>query len=107
VPGLVFMLFRPDPFSAIPWASGIVFMLALPSSFSVILRASGLVFMFGVTGLIFDGIEGVRSRFHVFRSLTCFRRCEGRRVPFSCFLLPDMFSAVSRASDPIFMFCTP
>jgi hypothetical protein len=30
-----------------------------------------------------------------------------RRVPFSYFALPDSFSAVPRASGPVFMFCTP
>jgi hypothetical protein len=47
------------------------------------------------------------SRFHVLRSGTSFCRYRGRRVPFSCFALPDTFSAVRRASGPIFMFCTP
>jgi hypothetical protein len=68
----------------------------------------------------------VRSRFHVFRSRTCFwgyrglrvpfslfaprtrfRRYRGRRVQFTCFALPDSFSSVPRASGPIFMFCAP
>jgi hypothetical protein len=57
--------------------------------------------------LFFDGTEGFRSRFHVLRSRTLFRRCEGRRAPFSCFALLDSFSTVSRASDPVFMFCVP
>jgi hypothetical protein len=30
-----------------------------------------------------------------------------RRVPFSCFARPDSFSAVPRASSPVFMFCAP
>jgi hypothetical protein len=34
-------------------------------------------------------------------------RYRGRRVPFSCFARPDSFSAVTRASGPVFMFCTP
>jgi hypothetical protein len=55
-------------------------------------------------GLVFGGIEGVGSRFHVFRFRTHFRRYRGRRVPFSCFALPDSFSAVWRASGPIIMF---
>jgi hypothetical protein len=45
-----------------------------PDSFSVVPRASGPVFMFCAPGLIFDGIEGVRSRFQVLRSQTYFRR---------------------------------
>jgi hypothetical protein len=73
--------------------------------FSAVTRASGPVFMFCATGLIFCGTEGVESRLHVFRSRTHFRRYRGRRFPFSCFALSDSFSAVPRASGPIFMFC--
>jgi hypothetical protein len=43
-----------------------------PTSFSAVGRASGLVFIFYVIGLVYGGTEGVRSRFHVFRSRTCF-----------------------------------
>jgi hypothetical protein len=39
--------------------------------------------------------------------MTCFRRCRVCRVTFSYFALPDMFSAVPRASSPVFMFCPP
>jgi hypothetical protein len=31
----------------------------------------------------------------------------GRPIPFSCCPLRDMFLAGRRASDPVFMFCTP
>jgi hypothetical protein len=75
-------------------------------SFSAIPRESGPVFMFCVPGIIFSGTEGVRSRFHVFRSLTCFWGCGGRRVRFSCFVRLDSFSAVPRVLGPVFMFCT-
>jgi hypothetical protein len=51
-------------------------------------------------GLIFDGTEGVRARFHVLRY-------RGRRVPISCFALPDSFCVVSRPSGLVFMFCAP
>jgi hypothetical protein len=78
---------------------------ALPHSFSAVPRASGPVFMFCASGLIFGGTEGVGSRFHVLRSHTRFRRYRGRRVPFSCFARPDSFSAILRASAPVFMFC--
>jgi hypothetical protein len=97
---------------------------ARPDSFSTISRASGPVFMFCAPRLVFDGTEGVGSRFHVLRLRTRFRRYRGRRVPFSCFArtdsfsavpgrrvpfssfaLPYSFSAVSRA--PFFMFCAP
>jgi hypothetical protein len=57
--------------------------------------------------LVFDGTEGVGYRFHVLHSQTRFRRYRGRGVPFSCFALPDSFSAVPRASGLVFMFCAP
>jgi hypothetical protein len=78
---------------------------ALPDTFSAVPSASGPVFMFCAPGPIFGDTEGVGSRFHVLRSLTRFRQYQGRRVPFSCFALPDSFSAVTRASSPIFIFC--
>jgi hypothetical protein len=65
--------------------------------------ASLPVFMFFRPGLVFDGTEGVRSRFHVLHSRIRFRRNLGRRVPFTCFARPDSFSGVSRASLPVFM----
>jgi hypothetical protein len=63
--------------------------------------------MFCAPGLIFDGIEGVGSRFHVLRSRTRFGRYRGRRVPVSCFALTNSFWAVPRASSQVFMFCAP
>jgi hypothetical protein len=80
---------------------------ACPDSFSAVPMASGPVFMFCAPGLIFDGTEGVRSFIHVLLARTHFRRCRGRRVPFSCFALPDSFSAVPRAWGPVFMFFSP
>jgi hypothetical protein len=80
---------------------------ALADSFSATLRASGPVFMCCAPGLIFDGTDGVGSRFDVLRSRTCFQRYRGRRVMFSCFALQDSFSTVPRASSPVFMFCAP
>jgi hypothetical protein len=96
---------------------------ALPYSFSTVSRPSGPIFMFCASVLVFGGTEGVRSRFmfcapglifdrtesvgscfHVLRSRNRFRRFRGRRVPFSCFALPDSFSTVTRASTPDFMF---
>jgi hypothetical protein len=79
----------------------------LPDSFSASLRASAPVFMFYAPELIFDGNEGVRSRFIILRSRTCFRRCRSRWVTFSCFSRPNSFSAVPTATGPIFMFCAP
>jgi hypothetical protein len=80
---------------------------ALQDSFSAVPMASGPVFTLGTPGLVSGGTEGVGSRFHVLRSRNNFRRYRGRPFPFSCFLLPDMFSAVPRASSPFFMFCAP
>jgi hypothetical protein len=84
------------------------------------------VFMFCAPRLVFGGIESdgsrlhvLRSRtrfgcsestgsyFHILRSRTHFRRYRGRWVPFSCFALPNLFSAVLRASGHFFMFCVP
>jgi hypothetical protein len=97
----------PDTFSAIPRASGLVFMFCASGLVSTIPRASGPVFMFCAPGHIFGVTQRVGSRFPVLQSLTHFQRYRGRRVPFSCFALPDSFSAVPRASGPIFMFCAP
>jgi hypothetical protein len=80
---------------------------ALPNSFSEVPRASGSSFTFCSPGLIFSGNEGVGFLFHVLRSWTHFRRYRGRRAPFSCFVLPDSFSAVPRASVPVFLFYAP
>jgi hypothetical protein len=69
-----FHVLRSDSFSAVPRASGSLFIFVLPDSFSAVLSALGLVFMFCAPGLHFGGTEGVRSRFHVFRSRTRLRR---------------------------------
>jgi hypothetical protein len=47
------------------------------------------------------------SRFHVLRARTHFRRYRGRPLLFSCFALPNMFSALPWASAPVFKFCAP
>jgi hypothetical protein len=78
-----------------------------PDSFSAIPRASGHVFIFCAPGLVFDGTEGVSSDFHVLSFRTRFRRYRGRRVPFSCFALPDPFWVVPRAPSRLFMFRVP
>jgi hypothetical protein len=88
---------RPIPFSCFPFSD----------TFLAIYRASGLVFMFCTPGLIFDGTEGVGSRFHVLRSRKRFRRNGESRVSISCFASPDSFLAVRRTSGPVFMFCAP
>jgi hypothetical protein len=80
---------------------------AIPVMFSAVPRASGPFFMYCAPGLVLSGTEGVRSRFHILRSLTHFRRYRGRRVHFSCFVLPDSFSPVPTASRSFFMFYAP
>jgi hypothetical protein len=87
------------------WASFSCF--ALPDSFSTEPRVSRSVFKFSATGHVFGGTEQVGSIFHVWRAQTRFHWYRGRRVPFSCFTLPDSFSAVSRASLSVFMFFAP
>jgi hypothetical protein len=96
-----------DSFSAVPRALGTVLLFCVPYSISTVPTASAPVFMLCTHGHVFDSAEGVRSRFHVLRPRTCFRWYLGRRVPFSCFALSDSFSAVLRASGPVFMFCSP
>jgi hypothetical protein len=78
---------------------------SLPDPFLAVPTASGLAFMFCTPGPIIGGLEGVGSRFHDLRSRTRFRRYRGRRVSLSCFAFLDSFSAVPRASCLVFMFC--
>jgi hypothetical protein len=94
------MCFRRSRVRRVPFSC-----FALPNTFSTVQRALGPVFMFCASGLVFCENEGVRSRFHVLRSRSHFRRYRGRRVPFSSFAHPDSFSAVPRTSGPVFMFC--
>jgi hypothetical protein len=92
---------------------------ALSDSFLAVPREPGLVLMIYTSGVIFDGTEGNRSSFQVFRSRHVFNSIEGagssflvlrtrtrfrqnQPVKFSCFSLPDSFSAVSRVSGSIF-----
>jgi hypothetical protein len=77
---------------------------ALPKSFSTVPWASGFVFIFCAPGHVFFSAEGVGSRFLVLHCRTLFRRYRGRRVPFSCFARPHLFSAVPRSSGPVFIF---
>jgi hypothetical protein len=67
---------------------------ARPNAFLAVPTASCPVFVFCAPGHVFGGAEGVGSSFHVLRSRTRFRRCERRRVPFSCFAFPGTFSAI-------------
>jgi hypothetical protein len=76
---------------------------ALSDSFWALLL--GPVFMFYAPDLVLGGTEGALSRFHVLRSSSGLGLYRGRRVPFSCFLLPNSFWALSREPGPIFIFC--
>jgi hypothetical protein len=80
---------------------------SLPDPFSAVPTVMDPVFMFCAPRLIFDGTDGVGSRFLVLRSWTYFGRYRWRRVPFLCFALPDTFSTVPMASGFVFMFCDP
>jgi hypothetical protein len=73
-----------------------------PNSFSTALGASGTIFMFSAPRVIFGGTEGVGPRFHVLRARTYYRRNRGRRVLFSCFPLPESFSAVTEGFRSLF-----
>jgi hypothetical protein len=126
----------PESFSAVTSASGPVFMFTAPghvfgsndgvgSCFHVFRSQTYFRRYRGRRVLIFGGVGGVGSRFNVLRARYHFRRYRVRRVPFSCcarthfrryrwrqvlftcFALCDSFSAVPRASGPVFMFCAP
>jgi hypothetical protein len=85
--------------------------LVRPDSFSAVPTTSNSIVNFSSPGHVFDGTEGVGSRFHVLRARThfggtrcvgcsflvlCaqtrFRRYRGRRASFSCLALPESFS---------------
>jgi hypothetical protein len=117
-PGLVFRRYRgrrvpfsrfarPNSCSSVPGPRVKFSCFARQDSFSSVPRASLAVLMFSAPGHFFKGTEGVGSRFHVLRSRTRFQRYRGRRVPLSCFALPDSFSVVPRASGPVFTLCDP
>jgi hypothetical protein len=64
---------------------------ALPDSFSAVPRASGSIFVFCAPELVFGGSEVNVYCFLSLRTRTRLRWSRGRRVPFSCFALPDSF----------------
>jgi hypothetical protein len=97
----------PNSFSVVPRASSPVFMVGAPGLVSTVPWASGPIFMFCAPGLIFGVTEGVGPRFLVLHGRTLFQRYRGLQNPFSCFARSDSFSAVPRASGPVFMFCSP
>jgi hypothetical protein len=80
---------------------------ALPDSFSGVQSGQCPIFMFCASRPIFGIIEGIRSCFHVLHCPTGFQRYRARWVQFTCFVLPDLISAVPSVSGPIFMFCAP
>jgi hypothetical protein len=96
-----------DSFSVVPRSLGPFSCFTLLDSFSAVPRASGPVFMFCAPELSIGSTVGIVVRFPVLRAQTCFRRYRRRQIPFSSFLLPDMFSGVPRAKGPFFMFCVP
>jgi hypothetical protein len=80
---------------------------ALSDMFSAMPCASGPVLMFCAPGLVYGGVEGDGSCFLCLRAGASFWRHRRRRVPFSCFALPDSFSEVPWASGPVFNFGAP
>jgi hypothetical protein len=50
--------------------------------------------------LVLGGTEVTRSSFHLLLSRIRFRRYRGGLVQFSCFVLPNSFSAVPRVLGP-------
>jgi hypothetical protein len=95
---------RPDLFSAVPRVSGPVYMFCAPVLVFGANEGVGSRFHVLRARTLYYGTEGVWSRFHDLRAWTHFLHYRGRRVPFSCFARPDSFSAVPRASVPIFIF---
>jgi hypothetical protein len=114
------------PFGRNGWCRIPFSFFACPESFPAVPRVPGPVFMFCAPELVFDGTEGVGSRFHVLCSRTRFRHYRWHRLPFLCFALTDIFCGAEcvgsrfhvlrartrfrrllRASAPVFMFCAP
>jgi hypothetical protein len=98
---------RPESFSTVPMASGTVFMFCAPELVFGGTEGVGSRFLVLHARLVFGGAEFVGCRFHVLCSRTYFWWYRGRPVPFSCFSLSDIFSAVPGASGLVFMFCAP
>jgi hypothetical protein len=96
-----------DSFSGVSRASGPVFKFYAPGLIFNGNEGSGPDFTFCAPGHVFGGIGGVGSCSHVLRSRAHFQRYRERRVPFSRFVLPESFSAVPRASGPVFTFRAP
>jgi hypothetical protein len=120
----IFNFCAPGIVGAVPRALVPFVCCALPDSFSIVPMASSSVFTFCAIRLVWCGTDGAGCLLHVLLSRTHFRLYRGRRVPFSCFALPDSsgryrvrrisfswfslstsFSTVRRASGSVFMFC--
>jgi hypothetical protein len=95
---------RPDSFSTVLRASVPFSCFAPPDTFSAVPRVSGPVFVFYAPKLIFGGFEVDVSHFLILRARTRLRRFREHRDPFLCFMLPESFSAVPRASGTVFIF---
>jgi hypothetical protein len=98
---------RPDSFSADRGRRDPFSCFVRPDSFSAVPRETSPFFIFCAPKHIFVSTEGVGSRFSVLRARTRFQRYRGRRVQFSCFARVEPFSAVTRVTGPVFMFCDP
>jgi hypothetical protein len=116
----------PGTFSAVRMVSGLDFMFCAPRLIFGGTECVQTRFMFCAPEHILSRVECVgsclyvlcaRTRFrlleddrfcfHVLCAKTHFWRHRWRRAPFSCFTIPDSFSAVPMASAPVFMFCAP
>jgi hypothetical protein len=105
--GLISYFTLLNSFLAVPLAPIPLLCFALKDPFWAVRRVLGPIFIFRATGLIFGSTEGVSCSFHFERYQTHFQRYRGCRVLFSCFALPESFSALLRAPCPVFMFCAP
>jgi hypothetical protein len=107
---------RSDSFSGVPRALGPVIMFCNPglvfggtegvrSRFHVLCSLTHFrpIFMFCASGLVFDGTEGVRSFFMFCTPLLVFADTEGVGSRLHVLRSQNSFSAVPRASCPIFL----
>jgi hypothetical protein len=83
--GVWYSFLLPDPFSAVLRALGPVFKFCALEPIRAEPRAPSLILMFHAPEQVFDGTES----------------------SFSCSALSDSFSAVLRASGPVFLLCPP
>jgi hypothetical protein len=94
---------HPIPFSCLLRSPGLV--SAVPRATGPEL-GTGPVFMFCTSGLVFEDIEGVGSRFDVLRVRTRYRWYRGCQVPFSCFCTPrHVFSGAECVGSRFHVLC--